>query len=162
MLRRGACRVESASMPLSLAPSHTGDSDDPTREARPRRSRRRDRPHPRHAARARQHALRAAEAAEVAGAQGKFWQMHDLLFDNQQHLKLKQLHGYAERLQLDMARFTAEMDDEIYLQRIREHIEGGHRSNVRATPGFFINGVIQDVSFGMRALVDGVEAALRR
>jgi protein-disulfide isomerase len=108
------------------------------------------------------HALHAAEAAEVAGAQGKFWQMHDLLFENQQHLKLKQLHGYAERLQLDMARFTAEMDDEIYLQRIREHIEGGTRSSVRATPGFFINGVIQDVSFGMHALVDGVEAALRR
>jgi protein-disulfide isomerase len=108
------------------------------------------------------HALHAAEAAEVAGAQGKFWQMHDLLFENQQHLKLKQLHGYAERLELDMARFTAEMDDEIYLQRIREHIEGGTRSSVRATPGFFINGVIQDVSFGMHALVDGVEAALRR
>jgi protein-disulfide isomerase len=107
-------------------------------------------------------ALRAAQAAEVAGAQGKFWQMHDLLFENQQHLKVKQLHGYAEQLQLDMARFTAEMDDEIYLQRIREHIAGGQRSGVRATPGFFINGVIQDVSFGMHALVDGVEAALRR
>src|SRR3979490_2569874 len=41
------------------------------------------------------HALRAAEAAECGGAQGKFWPMHDLLFDNQQHLKLPQLHGYA-------------------------------------------------------------------
>jgi protein-disulfide isomerase len=108
------------------------------------------------------HALKAAEAAEAAGAQGKFWQMHDLLFENQQHLKQKQFHTYAERVQLDMARFIAEMDDEIYLQRIREHIDGGRRSGVRATPGFFINGVIQDVSFGMHALHDGVEAALRR
>src|SRR3569623_1054630 len=47
------------------------------------------------------HALLAAEAAECAGAQGKFWQMHELLFANQEHLKPKQLHGYAEQLGLD-------------------------------------------------------------
>src|SRR6201992_2906228 len=65
------------------------------------------------------HALAAAEAAECAGGQGKFWEMHDLLFANQDHLKTNQLHGYAERLQLDMARYTGEMDDQVYLQRIR-------------------------------------------
>lgn len=107
------------------------------------------------------HALHAAEAAEAAGAQGKFWQMHDLLFENQRHLKLQQLHGYAEQLQLDMSRYTAEMDDEIYLQRIREHQRSGHESAVRSTPGFFINGRIHDVSFGMQSLFDGVNAALR-
>jgi protein-disulfide isomerase len=107
------------------------------------------------------HALFAAQAAEAAGAQGKFWEMHDLLFDNQLHLKRNQVRGYAERLQLDMARYTAEMDDEIYLQRVREHMDGGHRSHVRSAPAFFINGVIQDVSFGMHFLLDGVEAALR-
>ena len=108
------------------------------------------------------HALLAAQAAEAAGGQGRFWQMHDLLFDNQSHLKLRQLRGYAERLELDMTRFNADMDDEIYLQRIREHIDGGSRSGVRATPTFFINGTIRDVSFGLHSLVDGVEAALRR
>jgi protein-disulfide isomerase len=107
------------------------------------------------------HALHAAEAAETAGAQGKFWQMHDLLFDNQQHLKLPQLHAYAEQLQLDMARYAAEMDDEIYLQRVREHQKSGHDSGVRSTPAFFVNGRIQDVSFGMQSLFGGVEAALR-
>jgi protein-disulfide isomerase len=71
------------------------------------------------------HALAAAQAAECAGAQGQFWPMHDLLFANQEHLKVKQLHSYAERLGLDMARYTAEMNDEVYLQRIREHLEGG-------------------------------------
>src|SRR6058998_1147398 len=71
------------------------------------------------------HALQAAESAESAGAQGKFWPMHDLLFDNQAHLKLHQLRSYAERLQLDMARYTAEMDDHVYLQRIREHMQSG-------------------------------------
>ena len=106
------------------------------------------------------HALAAAEAAECAGGQGKFWEMHDLLFANQEHLKLNQLQGYAGRLQLDMARFTAEMDDHVYLQRIREHMEGARRSGVRGTPAFFVNGRIQDVSFGIRALFDAVEAAL--
>lgn len=108
------------------------------------------------------HAMHAAQAAEAAGGQGKFWQMHDLLFDNQRHLKMAQLRGYAERLDLDMPRFTAEMDDEIYLQRVREHIQGGTQSRVRGTPTFFINGVIQDVSFGMHSLMEGVEAAVKR
>jgi hypothetical protein len=88
--------------------------------------------------------------------------MHDLLFDNQLHLKPHHLHGYAEQLQLDMARHTAEMDDEIYLQRGRAHVDGVRRSHVRRAPAFFINGVIQDVSFGMHLLLDGVEAALHR
>jgi protein-disulfide isomerase len=105
------------------------------------------------------HALAAAEAAECAGGQGRFWEMHDLLFDNQEHLRLNQLHSYAERLGLDMARYTAEMDDHVYLQRIREHVEGAQRSGVRGTPGFFVNGRIQDVSFGIRSLFDAVEAA---
>lgn len=106
------------------------------------------------------HALAAAQAAECAGGQGRFWEMHDLLFANQDHLKTHQLHSYAERLQLDMARFKAEFDDQVYLQRIREHIEGAHRSGVRGTPAFFVNGRLQDVSFGIRALFDAVEAAL--
>jgi protein-disulfide isomerase len=106
------------------------------------------------------HALGAAEASECAGAQGKFWEMHDLLFTNQAHLKPKHLHGYAEQLALDMARYTADMDDHVYLQRVREHIAGGKRSHVRATPAFFINGAVQDVSFGLHELFDATEAAL--
>jgi len=108
------------------------------------------------------HALAAAEAAECAGGQGQFWPMHDLLFDHQLHLKPRDLHGYAEGLGLDMARFTAEMDDHVYLQRVREQVESGRRSGVRSTPGFFVNGVIRDVSFGLHALLDATEAALHR
>ncbi len=106
------------------------------------------------------HALAAAQAAECAGGQGRFWEMHDLLFANQDRLKKNHLHSYAERLQLDMARYTAEMDDQVYLQRIREHMDGAHRSGVRGTPAFFVNGKLQDVSFGMRLLFDAVEAVL--
>jgi protein-disulfide isomerase len=107
------------------------------------------------------HAMHAAQAAEAAAGQGKFWPMYDLLFDNQTHLEAKHLHTYAERLGLDMARYTAEMDDEVYLQRVREQIRGGLSSGVRGTPTFFINGHIQDVSFGLRALFPAVEAALQ-
>jgi protein-disulfide isomerase len=107
------------------------------------------------------HALLAAQAAEAAGGQGKFWPMHDLLFENQRHLKLPQLHSYADRLELDMPRYTGEMDDEVYLQRVREHIAGGVKSGARSTPSFFINGILHDASYGLQSLVQGVEAALR-
>jgi protein-disulfide isomerase len=108
------------------------------------------------------HALIAAQAAECAGGQGKFWPMHDLLFENQLRLKANQLHGYAERLGLDMARYTAEMDDQVYLQRIREQQRSGRDSGVRGTPTFFINGRIHDVSFGIHTLFEAVEALMKR
>jgi len=107
------------------------------------------------------HALHAAEAAECAGGQGKFWPMHDLLFENQPHLKLPQLRGYAERLDLDLLRYAAEMEDQVYLQRIREHMQSGRESGARATPTFFVNRRIQDVSFGLASLFEAVESALR-
>ena len=58
-----------------------------------------------------------------------------------------------------MTRFNADLDDEVYLQRVREHVQSGHRSGVRATPTFFINGRMCDVSFGLQALAEGVAAA---
>jgi protein-disulfide isomerase len=106
------------------------------------------------------HALGAALAAECAGGQGRFWEMHDLLFANQTHLKPTDCNGYAERLGLDMARFAAEMDDQVYLQRVREQQQGGIESGVRATPTFFVNGRIEDVSFGLRSLFAVVETRL--
>jgi protein-disulfide isomerase len=108
------------------------------------------------------HALLAAEASETAAAQGRFWRMHDLLFQYQAHLKAGDLRRYAAESGLDLVRYTAEMDDHIYLQKVREHIDSGRRSHIRATPTFFVNGVIQDVSFGMQGLHDAVTAALHR
>jgi protein-disulfide isomerase len=106
------------------------------------------------------HALLAAEAAECAGAQQRFWEMHELLFANQTRLDRKHLDTYAAQLGLDVAQFKSELDDEVYRQRVREHIESGRNSHVHATPGFFVNGTIVDVSFGLRALFDAVEKAL--
>src|SRR5580692_9762577 len=79
------------------------------------------------------HALLAAQAAEAAGAQGKFWPMHDLLFENQSRLQMKQLRAYAQRLELDMTRYDLEIADDVYLQRIREHFDSGVRSGVHGT-----------------------------
>jgi protein-disulfide isomerase len=100
------------------------------------------------------HALLAAEASEAAGAQGRFWEMHDLLLARQSHLDAAHLREYAAELGLDLARFTAEMDDEVYRQRVREHIAGGNASGVRGTPGLFVNGQAFDVSGGIRPLFE--------
>ncbi len=105
------------------------------------------------------HALDAALAAECAGGQERFWPMHDLLFERQPALSPDHLQLYAQRLELDMTRFSAEMSDTVYLQRIREHEESGVRSGVRATPTFFINGKLHDVSFGIAGLFEAVERA---
>jgi protein-disulfide isomerase len=107
------------------------------------------------------HALQAAEAAECAGAQDRFWEMHALLFENQQALEIEHLRAYAQRLGLDMKRYEREMVEHVHLERVRCNIDTGHKSGVRATPGFFVNGRRQDVSFGLRLLFDATEAALK-
>jgi protein-disulfide isomerase len=106
------------------------------------------------------HAELAAEAAEAAGAQGKFWPMHDLLFSNQHHLKEKHLQGYAAQLGLDMARYENEMKDRVYLQRVQEQIASGRHLAIRSTPAFYVNGVFTDVSFGLQHLHQAIERAL--
>jgi len=108
------------------------------------------------------HALGAALASEAAAAQGKFWEMHDVLLENQGHLKTNHLRGYARRLELDTARYEAEMEDQLYLQRVREQMDGGGKSGVRGTPTFFVNGAIQDVSFGLQALRERVAKLIDR
>jgi len=106
------------------------------------------------------HALLAAEASEAAAAQGRFWAFHDVLFERQGHLREKDLTRYAAEIGLSMVRYAAEMADHIYLQKVRESEAGGRRSHLRATPGFFVDGVLCDVSFGMEALHDSVAAAV--
>jgi protein-disulfide isomerase len=108
------------------------------------------------------HAELAAEAAEAAGAQGKFWQMHDRLFENQQHLKLNALREYAEAIELDMERFDSEIADHLYLQRVQEHLASGRALGVHSTPGFLVDGEIVDTSFGIDRLSKAIEARLTK
>lgn len=106
-------------------------------------------------------ALTAAEAAECAAAQGRFWQMHDLLFEGQPRLERINLDTYARNLELDMPRFASELDTHAHLRRIRTDLKSGEQSHLRGTPGFFVNGRIVDVSFGMQALLEATEASLQ-
>jgi protein-disulfide isomerase len=108
------------------------------------------------------HALIAAEATESAAVEGKFWELRDLLLENQRHLDRKHLERYAAQLGLNLARFRADLDDEVYRQRIREHQEGGRRSHLRATPAFFVNGEVCDVSGGAQHLFTAVASRVPR
>lgn len=86
------------------------------------------------------HSEQAAEAAEAAGAQGKFWKMHELLFENQNALEGKNLVRYATILALDVERLKIEIYSRAYSERIREDFMAGVRGGVNGTPTFFING----------------------
>jgi protein-disulfide isomerase len=102
----------------------------------------------------------AAEAAEAAAAQGQFWAMHHLLFALPLQLAPPALAKHAQSIGLDMNRFNAEMADRIYTQRIQEHRRAGERDGVRATPSFFLNGMLVDVSFGFEKLEEAIHLAL--
>ena len=103
------------------------------------------------------HAQQASEAAEAAGAQGRFWEMHDLLFENQAALRTKELHGYAQRLGLDAARFREELKNRTYEDRVREDFRRGVANGVYGTPGLFINGLRHNGAIDR----DSVRARLR-
>ena len=106
------------------------------------------------------HAERAAEAAEAAGAQGRFWQMHDLLFENQQTLSDRHLLLFAEALDLDTERFARELAEGVHQPRVREDFMSGVRSGVNGTPTFFINSIRHDGAFDLDPLLYAIERAV--
>ncbi len=89
----------------------------------------------------------AAQAAEAAGAQGKFWEMHEILFERQPDFETPDLLEYADELELDIPRFTRELASAQYLERIRADVMSGVRGGVNGTPTFFINGKRHDESW---------------
>ena len=90
------------------------------------------------------HALHAAEAAEAAAAQGRFWEMHDLLYENQEALEDADLAGYAAALGLDGRHLIGEVLKGAHADRIREDLKGGLRAGVDGTPCFFVNGKLYE------------------
>jgi formate-nitrite transporter family protein len=86
------------------------------------------------------HALHAAEAAESAGAQAKFWEMHDQLFEHQDALEDEDLVRYAAAVGVDEERVRAELDKGTYEENVRSDFMSGVRGGVNGTPTFFING----------------------
>ncbi len=105
------------------------------------------------------HALQAAEAAEAAAAQGKFWNMHDLIFDNQRALGRAHLSDYAGRLGLDLPRFERDLDTHTYLKHIEEDFNSGVRSGVNGTPTLFINGARYEDEVTVPLLVAALKGA---
>jgi protein-disulfide isomerase len=110
-------------------------------------------------AQAHPHAQHAAEAAEAAAAQGKFWEMHDELFEQQQALDDPHLVAYAERLHLDVPRFERDLSEHRFAARVREDFMSGLRSGVNGTPTFYVNGRRHDGSYDVETLVAAIEAA---
>src|SRR3989338_3148523 len=87
-----------------------------------------------------QNAQKAAEAAECADEQGKFWEYHDIIFENQDALDVSNLKIYAANLKLDTAKFNDCMDSEKYVEEVKKDFEDGQKAGVSGTPAFFING----------------------
>jgi protein-disulfide isomerase len=101
----------------------------------------------------------AAEAAECASSQGKFWQMHDLLFENPGALDEVHLSRYATDLGLDLPRFRREMREHAHRGKIRAGRKAGVRRGVVRAPTFFIDCSQHESAFGQATLLASVQAA---
>jgi protein-disulfide isomerase len=105
------------------------------------------------------HAEQAAEAAEAAASQGRFWEMHDVLYENQERLRGQDLHAYAETLGLDLELFDTELADRVHAERVREDFMSGVRSGVNGTPTFYLNGVRHDDAYEIETLLAALQRA---
>jgi Na+/H+ antiporter NhaA len=108
------------------------------------------------------HAQQAAEAAEAAAAQGRFWEMHDLLLAHQDALESKDLARYAQELGLDVARFKDELRRRVHAPRVAEDVSDADASQVTGTPTFFIDGRRHHGAYDVATLEAAVRAARRR
>lgn len=98
----------------------------------------------------------AARAAEAAARQGKFWEMHDELFRNPGRLHREALHAHAASIDLDLARFSADLDDPTLVARIERDLASGRASSVSATPTFFLDGARYANSRNVEGLRDAI------
>lgn len=85
-------------------------------------------------------AFNAALATEAAALQDKFWEMHDIIFENQAALGMDDLFLYAKMIDLDPAQFKEDMQKAMIATKVEQDFESGVRSGVNGTPSFFING----------------------
>jgi protein-disulfide isomerase len=102
----------------------------------------------------------AAETAEFAGAHGKFWEMHDLLYENQGRLDEELLVELAEQLRLVPARLVQALESKEFEPRVKADFSSGVRSGVNGTPTFFINGQRHDGPYDLDSLVDAIDRIL--
>jgi protein-disulfide isomerase len=108
------------------------------------------------------HAQLAAEAAEAAALQGRFWEMHDKLLDNQEALTGRDIMRYAEELGLDTERFHDEIKRHEHAPRVARDVESAELSGVAGTPTFFVNGQRHQGAYDIDTLKKAVRAARAR
>lgn len=106
------------------------------------------------------HAEASAETAEFAASHGKFWEMHDLLFENQERLGNELFLELGERLALSTKALAEALENGTFEPRVRADFRGGVRSGVNGTPTFFINGHRHDDSFDYETLVSAINVAM--
>jgi formate-nitrite transporter family protein len=107
------------------------------------------------------HASEAAMAAEAAAAQGKFWPMHDELYDHQDELAESDLSKFALRAGVEIYKFQADLGTERFAARVREDVLSGQQSGVRRTPTFFINGIRYDGELEYEPMLAAIQQAGR-
>ena len=100
------------------------------------------------------HAQQTAEAAEAGGVQKKFWEMYDILYENQQALDYYHLIEYASIVGLNIERFNNDLFSHVHASRIHEDFISGVRSGVNGTPTFFLNGVRYNDSWDYETLLE--------
>ena len=105
------------------------------------------------------HALHAAEVAEAAGAQGRFWAMHDLLFARQRALADDDLRRYVAEIGLDATRVERDLASHAHVARIEEDVQSGERSGVEGTPTLFVNGRRHEGGYDAATLLAALTAA---
>lgn len=102
----------------------------------------------------------AAVATEAAALQGKFWEMHDIVFENQKTLGPENILAFANSLGLDIERFQKDILDESLFLKARKDFESGMRSGVNRTPSFFVNGKKFDGDWSENGLLQYLESEL--
>lgn len=107
------------------------------------------------------HAFGAAMAAEAASNQGRFWEMHNILFANQERLEPQDLRGYAEDLGLDIVRFERDLLSEELAWRIRDDMQSAFDSGAQGTPTFFLGEERHIGAHDARTLIAAIEAQRR-
>ena len=99
----------------------------------------------------------AAETAEFAASEGKFWEMHDLLYKRQRDFSEELFPELAGKLGMDQEKLKQALADETYAKRIQAEMEGGEKAGVPGTPAFFINGKLWDGGADYDSMVEALE-----
>ena len=105
------------------------------------------------------HAMHAAEAAEIAAENGKFWEMHDALYENQNALDDASLKSYAKEIGLNAGKFSEDLESGKFEEKVQADFMSGVESGVNGTPTFFINGARHNGSFDYENLLEALENA---